>query len=109
MATRNPNNTIDFGTFNFGANYTFLTIDAGATLAGETNPGEALEAIVETVQHFGTVVAIGAEDGAGSFRIAIENFSSDAGNVEAQIRLLGATVGTNSYDCTLATVTDFTF
>ena len=89
MATRNPNNT-DFGTSNFGANYTFLTIDAGATLAGETNPRRSIRSNVETMQHFGTVVAIGAEDGAGSFRVAIENFSSDAGNIEAQIRLLGA-------------------
>ena len=109
MATRNPNNTIDFGTYNFGANFTFLTIDAGATLANETNPGEAMEAIIETIQHYGTIVAIGAEDGAGGFRIAIENFSSDAATVQAAIQGLGATVGTNSYDCSLATATDFTF
>lgn len=109
MATRNPNNTIDFGSANFGAPISHYTIDGGATLASETNPGEALEAIIETIQMMGTVVAIGAEDGAGAFRVAVENSGWIAANLQTAIRALGTAVGTNSYNASLATAVDFAY
>jgi hypothetical protein len=109
MVARNPNNTIDFESQNFGAPVSFYTIDGGLTLAGETNPGEALEAIIETVQTKGTVVAIGTEDGAGAFRVAVENSGWTASDLQTALQALGATVGANNYDASGATAVDFTF
>ena len=46
--SRNSSNTISFGHFNgIAEDITVFTIDGGATLANETNPGEAMEAIME--------------------------------------------------------------
>ena len=58
MATRNANNTIAFGTDNFGAPISMYSIDGGADISAETNPGEAMEAFIETMQMKGTVIAI---------------------------------------------------
>ena len=46
MATRSANNLIAGGIQNHGAPITYFTVDAGANVAGETNPGEAMEALV---------------------------------------------------------------
>lgn len=106
MATRNPNNTIDFGSSNFGAPLNFYTISGGTSLANETNPGEALEAIIEAIQERGTVVAVGVEN-SGSFRVAIERGGWDDALLTTAIQNLGAVVGTNSYNCTTVTAVTF--
>ena len=50
MVARNPNNLISFGhTDGIAEDIHMFTIDGGATLANETNPGEAMEAIIETI------------------------------------------------------------
>ena len=106
--TRNSTNTIEFNTQNFGAPISYFSIDTGASLANETNPGEAVEAIVELIARNGTIVAVGAES-SGAFRVAIENNTWTAGDLEAALQGLGATVGTNNYDATGTTVADFIF
>ena len=108
MATRAANNTIDFGTDNWGAPITHFTIDGGASLANETNPGEAVEAIVETIQTYGTIVAMGTES-SGAFRVAVENASVSAADLQTALRALGSTVGANNYDASAATAAAFTY
>ena len=111
MATRQANNLIAGGIQNWGAPVSHYTIDAGGNVAGETNPGEAMEAIVETIQQTGTIVEIGALDGpgAGQFRVGIENNGITAADLQTAIRALGASVGANNYDASAATVADFTY
>ena len=46
MATRNANNTIAFGTDNFGAPISMYSIDGGGDISAETNPCEAMEASI---------------------------------------------------------------
>ena len=115
MATRSANNLIAGGIQNHGAPITYFTVDAGANVAGETvanetNPGEAMEAIVETIQQTGNIVEIGALDGpgAGQFRVGIENNGITAADLQTAIRALGNQVGSGNYDATGATVSDFT-
>lgn len=108
MATRAANNTIEFGTDNWGAPITHFTIDGGASLASETGPGEAVEAIVETIQTYGTIVSMGTES-AGAFRVAVENASVTAAALQTALRALGSTVGSNNYDASGATAVDFTY
>ena len=55
------------------------------------------------------ILAVGAEDGAGGFRIMLHGGKWTASDLQTAIQALGATVGTNSYDASGATVTDFTF
>lgn len=107
--TRNPNNTINFGEFKgLAEDIECFSIDAGASLATETNPGEAVEAIVETIQLKTTILAIGTES-AGAFRVMVHGSAWTAADLQTAIRALGATVGTNNYDATGATVADFVF
>ena len=108
MVTRNSTNTIEFNTQEWGAPVSYFTIDAGASLATETNPGEAVEAIVELIARKGTILAMGTELN-GAFRVAIENNGWTQAKPEAELQALGATVGVNNYNCTGATVADFTF
>lgn len=110
MATRASNNLIAGGIQNHGAPITYFTVDAGGNVAGETNPGEAMEAIVETIQQTGNIVEIGALDGpgAGQFRVGIENNGITAADLQTAIRALGASVGSGNYDASGATVADFT-
>mgnify|MGYP000518184176 CR=1 FL=1 len=62
MVARNPNNLIGFGhTAGIAEDIHMFTIDGGATLANETNPGEAMEAIIETIGTKATILAVGAE------------------------------------------------
>jgi hypothetical protein len=108
MVTRNSTNTIEFGTQEIGALITYYTIDAGASLAGETNPGEAVEAIVELISQRGTILALGTEN-TGVFRVAIENNTWTQATLEAELQALGATVGANNFNMAPTTVADFVF
>tara|TARA_B100000579_G_C22802266_1_gene840566 strand:+ start:305 stop:640 length:336 start_codon:yes stop_codon:yes gene_type:complete len=109
MATRSANNLIAGGIQNHGAPIHYFVIDGGAAIAGETNPGEAMEAIVETIQQTGNIVEIGALDGPGTgqFRVGIENNGITAADLQTAIRALGASVGSGNYDASGATVADF--
>lgn len=111
MVTRNSNNTVDFGHFGgIAQDVSCYTVDGGATLAAEINPGEAMEAIVELIQSKATILAMGAEDGAGGFRIMLQNSGWDADTLQVALRALGGgTVGNNSYNISAATATAFTF
>ena len=108
MVTRNTTNTIEFNTQEWGAPVSYFTIDTGASLANETNPGEAVEAIVELIARQGTILAMGTELN-GAFRVAIENNTWTQATLEPEIQGLGSTVGVNNYNCTAATVAVFTF
>ena len=108
MVTRNSTNTIEFNTQEWGAPVSYFAIDTGASLANETNPGEAVEAIVELIARKGTILALG-DEATGAFRVAIENNTWTQATLETDLQGLGATVGTNNYDCSGATVADFTF
>jgi hypothetical protein len=106
MVTRNATNTIEFGIQEFGAPISYFTIDAGASLAGETNPGEAVEAITELMARKGTIIALGTEN-TGVFRVAIENSTWTQATLEAELQALGATVGSNNFNMAPCTVADF--
>ena len=108
MVTRNSTNVLEFDVQNFGAPVSFYSINTGSSLAGEVNPGEAVEAIVELIGKDGTILAVGAENN-GAFRIAVENSTWTATSLEAAMQALGSTVGSNDYDCSTTTVADFEF
>ena len=110
MVARNPNNLIGFGHHNgIADDIVHYSIDGGATLANETNPGEAMEAIMETIGTKTTVLAVGAEDGNGAFRVMCHGSGWVTSDLQTALQALGATVGANSYDATGATASDFTY
>jgi len=110
MVARNPNNLIAFGhTDGIASDIEMFTVDGGATLANETNPGEAMEKIIATIGTKATILAVGAEDGAGAFRVMLHGSAWTDADMQTDIRALGATVGANSYDASGATVAAFTF
>ena len=115
MVSRNPNNLNAFGHFNgIGTNITCYTIDGGATLASETNPGEAMDIITRCIEEYATILAVGAEDGSGGFRVMLQGGSWSASTLQAAIRALGPNsdgtdLGTNTYDASGATVVAYTF
>ena len=110
MVARNPNNLNAFSHFNgIGGEIECFTIDGGATLANETNPGEAMDFITRVIEEKCTIIAVGAEDGAGAFRIMVQGSLWTAGDLQTAIRALCATVGTNNYNASGATVVDFAF
>ena len=110
MVARNSNNLISFGhSDGIAEDIVHFTIDGGATLANETNPGEAMEAIMETISTKTTVLAVGAEDGNGAFRVMVHGSAWSASDLQTALQALGATVGANSYDASGATAADFTF
>ena len=109
MVTRNSTNKLEFDTQEWGATVSYFAINTGTALDNETNPGEAVEAIVELIAQRGTIMSLGAQ-AVGLFRVAIENNGwSDRHNLEIALRALGNTVGTNNYNMTDTTVTDFIF
>lgn len=115
MVARNPNNTIDFGEYKGIAEdiecFTISAIDgsAGAVdLTNETNPGEAVEAIMETIQTKTTVLAIGAQ-ASGVFRVMVHGGAWTASDLQTALQALGATVGANSVDLSGTTAAAFTF
>ena len=110
MVARNPNNLIGFGHHNgIADDIVHYSIDGGATLANETNPGEAMEAIMETIGTKTTVLAVGAEDGNGAFRVMCHGSGWVTSELQTALQALGATVGANNYDATGATASDFTY
>jgi len=110
MVARNPNNLISFGhTHGIAEDIEMFTVDGGATLAGETNPGEAMEKIISTIGTKATILAVGAEDTAGAFRVMLHGSAWTDADMQTAIRALGATVGSGNYDATGATVAAFTF
>ena len=110
MVARAANNLIAFGHTNgIGEDVEMLTIDGGATLANETNPGEAMDFIVRVIEEKFTIIAVGAEDGNGGFRIIVQGSLWAPADLQTAIRNLGSTVGTNNYNASTATVGAFTF
>ena len=115
MVARNANNLIAFGhTHGIGQDVEMFTIDGGATLANETNPGEAMDHIVRCIEEKCTIIAVGAEDGNGGFRIMVQGSLWTPSDLQAALRLIGASgngtnVGTNNYNSSGATATAFTF
>jgi hypothetical protein len=110
MVERSTNNLNAFGHTNgIAQDVEMFTIDAGATLANETNPGEAMDAITKTIEEFSNIIAVGTEDGAGGFRIMLHGGKWTAASLEAALQSLGASVGANSYNMTGATVADYVF
>ena len=110
MVARNPNNLIGFGhTDGIAEDIEMFTIDGGATLANETNPGEAMEKIIATIGTKATILAVGAEDGAGAFRVMLHGSAWSDSDMQTAIRALGASVGANTYDASGATVAAFAF
>ena len=110
MVARNSNNLIAFGhTDGIATDIEMFTVDGGATLAAETNPGEAMDSIISTIGTKATILAVGVEDGAGAFRVMLHGSAWTAADMQTDIRALGAAVGANNYDATGATVADFGF
>jgi len=68
-----------------------------------------MEAIIETIGTKATILAVGAEDGAGAFRVMVHGTAWSASDLQTALQALGATVGANNYDASGATATDFTF
>jgi hypothetical protein len=62
MTTRNPNNQVLFNTVSFGASVSVYQIQCLAGAAEQTNPGEDLEAAVETIQLKATILGFGVLD-----------------------------------------------
>jgi len=110
MVARNPKNEIAFGhTDGIASDIEMFTVDGGATLAAEIQPGEAMEKIIATIGTKATILAVGAEDGAGAFRVMLHGSAWTDADMQTAIRDLGATVGSGSYDASGATVAAFTF
>lgn len=115
MVARATNNLNAFGHTNgIAEDVEMFTIDGGATLAAETNPGEAMDAITRCIEEFSNIIAVGVEDTAGAFRIMLHGGKWTAVSLQAALRVLGPTanglnVGSNNYDLSGATVVDFEF
>ena len=62
-----------------------------------------------TTAAFSADFAVGAEDGAGAFRVMVHGGAWVDSDLQTAIRDLGATVGANNYDASGATVAAFTF
>jgi hypothetical protein len=110
MVARATNNLNAFGHTNgIAQDVEMFTIDAGATLATETNPGEAMDAITKCIEEFSNIIAVGTEDGAGGFRIMLHGGKWTAASLQAALQALGASVGANGYNMSAATVADYVF
>ena len=115
MVARATNNLNAFGHTNgIAEDVEMFTIDGGATLATETNPGEAMDAITRCIEEFSNILAVGLEDTDGAFRIMLHGGRWTAASLQTALRILGPTanglsVGSNNYDLSGATVIDFAF
>ena len=110
MVERSTNNLNAFGHTNgIAQDVEMFTIDAGATLANETNPGEAMDAITKCIEEFSNIIAVGAEDCAGGFRIMLHGGKWTAASLQTALQALGTSVGTNGYNMSGATVADYAF
>ena len=94
MATRNPANEIEFGKFNYGATMTSYTITAAADVSAEVNPGEELEAILESIAQRGTIIGLSAHSTGGTvFTVVVEGSSwADAAAVQTALQALSLTI-----------------
>lgn len=91
MATRNANNTIEFGSQFGGTTLTIYDI-AGATGAdSQTAPGQDMEKFVEAVQKLATIFAIGTFAG-GAFKLYLETNAWTASDLQTEIRAIGGTM-----------------
>tara|TARA_B110000483_G_scaffold193700_1_gene230571 strand:+ start:1396 stop:1722 length:327 start_codon:yes stop_codon:yes gene_type:complete len=108
MVTRNSTNKLEFDTQEWGATVSYFAINTGTALDNETNPGEAVEAIVELIAQRGTIMSLGLQVN-GLFHVAIENNGWSAADLQTELQGLGATVGTNNYDCSTTTAQTFNF
>ena len=115
MVARNANNLNAFGHYNgIAEDVECFTIDGGATLATETNPGEAMDVITRIIEDKANILAVGVEDGAGAFRIMVHGGKWTASDLQTAIRAAGPNgdgtdLGANNYDASGATVIDFAF
>jgi hypothetical protein len=82
-------------------------VAGGATLATEMGTGEAVEAILKTVALNSTVLVYQVNTSALS--VMVEDSSWTATSLVANVNAMGASVGTNGYDCSTLTVTDAGF
>ena len=94
MATRNPANEIEFGKFNYGATMTSYTITAAADVSAEVNPGEEMEAILESIAQRGTIIGLSAHSTGGTvFTVVVEGSSwADAAAVQTALQALSLTI-----------------
>jgi|TARA_B110000093_G_scaffold177683_1_gene215057 hypothetical protein len=94
MATRNPANEIEFGKFNYGATMTSYTVTAAADVSAEVNPGEEMEAILESIAQRGTIIGLSAHSTGGTvFTVVVEGSSwADAAAVQTALQALALTV-----------------
>lgn len=94
MATRNPANEIEFGKFNYGATMTSYTVTAAADVSAEVNPGEEMEAILESIAQRGTIIGLSAHSTGGTvFTVVVEGSSwADAAAVQSALQALALTV-----------------
>ena len=90
MATRNPANEIEFGKFNYGATMTSYTITAAADVSAEVNPGEEMEAILESIAQRGTIIGLSDHATGGTvFTVVVEGSSwADAATVQTALQAL---------------------
>ena len=90
MATRNPANEIEFGKFNYGATMTSYTITAAADVSAEVNPGEEMEAILESIAQRGTIIGLSAHSTGGTvFTVVVEGSSwTNAAAVQTALQAL---------------------
>ena len=101
MATRNPNNVIEFGKVNFGAPVSVYLITGAVGVDQQVAPGEDLEAVLEVASNKGTIIGLGEENG-GAFNLYIENSSWDVTDLEAEIQAVGGVfAGSNTVDAGL--------
>ncbi len=91
MATRNANNTIDFGTQFGGTSLTVFDIAAATGADSQTAPGQDMEKFVESVQKFSNFFAIG-EFAGGAFKIYLEQCAWSAADLQVEIRAIGGTM-----------------
>ena len=94
MATRNPANEIELGKFNYGATMTSYTVTAAADVSAEVNPGEEMEAILESIAQRGTIIGLSAHSTGGTvFTVVVEGSSwADAAAVQTALQALALTV-----------------
>jgi|TARA_R110000737_G_scaffold242542_2_gene253803 hypothetical protein len=94
MATRNPANEIEFGKFNYGATMTSYTVTAAADVSAQVNPGEEMEAILESIAQRGTIIGLSAHSTGGTvFTVVVEGSSwADAAAVQTALQALALTV-----------------
>ena len=88
MATRNPANVIEFGSFNFGATVTVFAVAGAAGADAQVAPGEDMEKFLELVSQRGTIIGLGTFNG-GAFDVHVENASWDVAELEAAVQGLG--------------------